>query len=120
MYIETSSGNRGNNVFCSFERTDIIQITNITLYYNRISILTNNNLKAMGRSRIQLLLEDNTWSTQYTIAKNTQYTDTSTDWTLLNLDFTIENYGIKLVYGQIDKPHADMCFSNITITHSVY
>ena len=74
----------------------------------------------MGRFRIQLLLEDNTWSTISTIEKNTNYNDTSTDWTLLNLDFTVENYGIKLVYDQIDKPHADMCFSNITITHSVY
>ena len=45
----------------------------------------------MGRFRIQLLLEDNIWSTQNTIANNTQYSDTSTDWTLLNLDFTIEN-----------------------------
>ena len=26
-YIEKSSGNHGNNVFCSFERIDIIQIT---------------------------------------------------------------------------------------------
>ena len=74
----------------------------------------------MGRFRIQILLEDNTWSTQYTIAKNTQYSDTSTDWTLLSLDFTIENYGFKLVYDQIDKLHANICFSNITITHSVY
>ena len=120
MYIETSSNNNGNNVFVSFQRTDIILNTNITFYYNGFSILTNKNLKAMGRFRIQLLLEDNTWSTQYTIAKNTQYSDTSTDWTLLNLDFTIENCSIKLVYDQIDKPHADMCFSNITITHSVY
>ena len=32
MYIETSSGNNGENVFVSFERTDIIQITNITFY----------------------------------------------------------------------------------------
>ena len=32
MYIETSSGNQGDNVFCSIERTDIIQITNITFY----------------------------------------------------------------------------------------
>ena len=121
MYIETSFSNHGRTrVFVSWERTDIIQITNVTFYYNRFSILTNNTLKAMGRFRIQLLLEDNTWSTQYTIAKKTQYIDTSTDWTLLNLDFTIENYGIKLVYDQIDKPHADMCVSNITITHSVY
>ena len=121
MYIETSSSNHGHNrVSVSWERTDIIQITNITSYYNRFSILTNNNLKAMGRFRIQLLLEDNTWSTQYTVAKKTQYSDTSTDWTLLNLRFTIENYGIKLVYDQIDEPHADMCFSNITIPHSVF
>ena len=74
----------------------------------------------MGKFRIHLSLEDNTWSTQYTIAKNTQNSDNSTDWTLLNLDFTEENCGIKLIYDQIDKPHTDMSFSNITITHSVY
>ena len=119
MYIKTSSGNNGNNVFVSFERTDIIHITNITFYYNRFSS-SDNNLRGMGRFRIQLLLEDDTWSTQYTIAKNTQYSNTSTDWTLLNLDFTVENYGIKLIYDQIGTPHADMCFSNITITNSVY
>ena len=118
MYIETSSNNNGNNVFASFERTDIFQITNITFYYNRYSS-SDSNLRGMGRLRIQLL-EDNAWSTQYTIAKNTQYSNTSTEWMLLNLDFTQENYGIKLIYHQIDTPHADMCFSNITITHSVY
>ena len=73
----------------------------------------------MGRFRIQLLLDDNAWSTQYTIARNTQYSDTSTDWILLSLDFTVENYGIKLTYDQIDIAHAEMCFSIITITHSV-
>ena len=81
MYSETSGGNHGNNIFVSFERTDIIQITNITFYYIRFSILTNDSLTSMGRFRIQLLLEDNTWSTQYTVAKNTQYSDNSTDWT---------------------------------------
>ena len=120
MYVETSSNNHGSNVFVSWERTDIIQISNITFYYNRFSILTNDNLKNMGRFRIQLLLDDNTWSTQYTIAKNTQYSDSESDWTLLNLDFTVENYGIKLILDQIDTAHSDMCFSNITITHSVY
>ena len=74
----------------------------------------------MGRFRIQLLLEENTWSTQYTIDKNTQFSANSTEWTLLNLDFTVQTYGIKLIYDQIDTPHADMCFSNITITPSVY
>ena len=119
MYIETSSNKYGNNVFVSFERTDIIQITNISFYYNRYSS-SNQNLRAMGRFRIQLLLSDNTWSTLYTIAKNDRYSDSSTDWTLVNLNFTIESYGIKLIYDQIDTPHADMCFSNIAITHSVY
>ena len=70
--------------------------------------------------RFQLLLEDNSWSTQYTIHKNEQYSNSSTDWTLLNLNFTVENYGIKLIYDQTDTPHADMCFSNFNITHSVY
>ena len=74
----------------------------------------------MGRFRIQLLLEDNTWSTIYTIEKNTNYSANSTDWNLLNLDITQSNYGVKFIYDQIDKPHADMCFSNISITHSVY
>ena len=120
MYIETSSNNHGPNVFVSWEKTDIIQISNITFYFNRFSILTNNNLKNMGRFRIQLLLDDNKWSTRYTIAKNTQYNDSESEWKILNLDFTVENYGIKLILDQIDTAHSDMCFSNITITHSVY
>ena len=121
MYIETSLNNHAHErVFVSWERTDIIQTSNITFYYNRFSILTNNSKKSMGRFRIQLLLEDNTWSTRYNISKNDRYSDSSTQWTLVNLSFTIENYGIKLIYDQIDTSHADMCFSNITITHSVY
>ena len=119
MYIETSSNNHANIVFVSFERTDIIQISNITFYYNRFSISTNDSLKAMGRFRIQLLLEDNTLSTRYIIPKNDRYSDSSTDWTKLSLIFTVENYGVNLVYDEIDTAHADMCFSNITITHSV-
>ena len=73
----------------------------------------------MGRFRFQLLLEDNTWSTQYTIAKNDRYSDTSTEWSLVSLNFNVETYGIKLIYDEIYRAHADMCFSNITITHSV-
>ena len=74
----------------------------------------------MGRFRFLFLLDDNTWSTQYTIPKIIQYSDTSTDWSFLSLDFTVENYGIKLICDQIESAHADLCFSNITITHSVY
>ena len=120
MYIETSSNNHGNNVFISWERTDIIKITNITFYYNRYSILTNNSLKNMGRFRILLLSQDNIWDTQYTVAKNTQYSDSPTEWKILNLNFTKENYGNKLIFDQIDTAHSDMGFSNIMITHSVY
>ena len=121
MYIETSSNNHGHErVFVSWERTDIIQISNITFYYNRFSFLTNDSKKSMGRFRKELLLEDNTWSTRYNIPKNDRYNNLSTQWTSVNLNFTIENYGIRLIYDQIDTPHADMCFSNITITHSVY
>ena len=119
MYIETSSNNHGDDVFVSWERTDIIQINNITFYYNRFSILTNDPKKSMGRFRIHLLLENNTWSTRYNIPKKDRYSDSSTQWTKLSLNFTVENYGIRLVYDQIDTPHADMCFSNISITHSV-
>ena len=69
IYIETSSNNHSNNVFLSSERTDIIQISDITFYYNRFSIITNDSFKSMGRFRIQLILKDNTWSTRYGIAK---------------------------------------------------
>ena len=74
----------------------------------------------MGRFRVQLFLNDNTWSIRYTLLKNDRYSDTSTDWTLLILDFTVENYGIKLIYDERDTTHSDMCFSNITITHFVF
>ena len=72
MYIETSGNNNnqidnGSNVFVTFQRTDIIQITNISFYYNRFST-SDDSLRAMGRFRIQLLL-DNIWTTQYTIEK---------------------------------------------------
>ena len=73
----------------------------------------------MGRFIIQLLLEDKTWSIQYTIAKNTQYSDSPTDCTLLNLDFTIQSCGMKYLFYQIDTPHSDICLSNITTTHFV-
>ena len=119
MHIESSGNNNGNKVFCSFDRTDIINISNIIFYYNRYSS-TDINLRAMARFRIQPLTDDNEWITQYTINKNEGFSDSSTEWSLLNLDFTIRNYGIKLIYDRIDTAHADMCFSNITITHSVY
>ena len=74
MYIETSSNYHGSdNIFVKFERTDIIKISNFTFYYNRYSILTD------SRFQIQLLLEDNTWNTHYTIPKNSQYSNSSTD-----------------------------------------
>ena len=98
-YIETSSKNHDDEkMIVSWERTDIIQIINITFHYKRYSILTNDSLKLRSRFRIQLLREDKTCSTQYTIPKNEEYSDTSTEWKILNLDFTIENYGITLIY----------------------
>ena len=121
MYKETSGNNSGNdNTFVSWERTDIIQITNISFYYNRYSILTYDHLNRMGRFRIQLLLIDDTWSTVYTRAENTQFNDTSTEWTLINLNFTQKKIGNKLIPDRIESAHADMGFSNITKTLSVY
>ena len=67
IYIETSSNNNGKIDYVTLVRINIIQNTNITFYYNRFST-SDKNLRGMGRFRIQFLLEDNTWSTQYTIA----------------------------------------------------
>ena len=119
MYFETSGNNSGSNTYIKLIRTDIIQISNISFYYNRYSA-TDPDLRAMGRVSIDILLDDNTWVNKYLIQENTQYSDSSTAWTLLSLDFTEENYGIRLVYDRISTAHCDMCFSDITITHSVY
>ena len=74
----------------------------------------------MGRFRIDLLLDNDTWENKYTIEQNSQFSDSSTEWSLLNLDFSEENYGIRLIYDRIDTAHADMSFSDITITYSVF
>ena len=118
MYIETSGNNNGDYTYVGLIRTDIIQISNISFYYNRFSS-SDESLRAMGRFRIDLLLDNNTWTNKYTIEKNTQYSDTSTEWKLLSLDFTEENYGIRLIYDRISTAHADMSFSDIIIIHSV-
>ena len=119
MYIESNRNNHGaNHVMVSWERTDIIHISNIKFYYNRFST-SDQKLRGMGRFRIQLLLEDNTWSTIYIINKNSQYSSGSTEWDLLDLDITQENYGVIFIYDQIPRAHADMSFSKIIITHSV-
>ena len=46
----------------------------------------------MGWFRIQLLLEDDTWSTRYVLHKNDQQSDNSTDWILVNLNFTVKKF----------------------------
>ena len=118
MYIETCGNNFESNVHCSWERIDIIQISNITFYYNRFSI--QGDFRAMGCFRIRILTKDNIWLTKFNIPKNDQYSNAGTDWTILSLNITEENYGVKFIYDQIDSAHADMCFSIITITHSIF
>ena len=118
MYIETSSANQVHErIFVSWERTNILKITNIKFY--RFSILTDDSLKSMGRFTKQLLLEDNTWSTQYTIAKTDQHSNSDSEWNLPNLKFTVEIYGIKLIFDQTGTPHAHVSFSDVTIILSV-
>ena len=57
MYLESSGNNKGDNTYVKLIRTDIIQITSISIYYNRFSI-SDENLRAMPRFRIQILLEN--------------------------------------------------------------
>ena len=52
MNVETSSGGHGKNVFASFEQTNIIQIFNISFYYNRFSNLNNYSIKSLVKLRI--------------------------------------------------------------------
>ena len=73
----------------------------------------------MGRFKIQLFLHAITWSTRYKKPKSDRYSDSYTQWRKLSFNFTVENYGNILIYAQIYTPHPDMCFINITKTHSV-
>ena len=100
-------------------REPILSIYLTKFYYNRFSTY-GPNWTGMGRFRIQLILEDNSWSTIYNIPKNIQFSNGSTQLHLFDMDITQENYGIKFIYDQIPTAHSVMCFSNITITHSVY
>ena len=61
IYIETRSKNHGPNVFCSFERTDNIQIIKNAFDYK---IFSAGSSKSMGNFRIQPTIGYNTWSTQ--------------------------------------------------------
>ena len=72
----------------------------------------------MGRFRIQLLINI-TWETNYRVERNTNYSSFSTGSSLLNFDFTENNYGNKVIYDRKNSAHADMCFSNLSITRSV-
>ena len=94
-----------------------MQISMMTFHWKRFSAESN---KAMGRFRIQLLLSDNTWSTVYKIPKTDRYSNSSTQCILLGLNFTLENFGTKLIHNKIDSAIADMSFSNILVTQSVY
>ena len=122
MFIETSGNNHNtsnDNEFVSFERTDIIHISNITFYYNRYSTSIADK-KTMGKLEIQLL-RNGVWETEYTMDKDNNFSTLSTDWTLFNMNIISQpNYDIKLIYSVINTAHADMCFSDINITHSIF
>ena len=122
MYIETSANNYNtlnDDVFVSFERTDIIHISNITFYHNRFST-SHPSKRSMGKLDIQLL-RNGSWQSEFIIEKDSNYSTSSSEWTLLNMNIISQpNYGIKLVYSAIRNAHADMCFSDINITHSIF
>ena len=63
MYFETSSNKSdSDSVFCSFERIDKIRLSNFIFYYIRFPS-SDPNLRAMGRFRIQILINGN-WETK--------------------------------------------------------
>ena len=57
---------------------------------------------------------------EQSISKNDRFRNSSIDWSLVSLNFTVKIYGKKLIYDQIDTAHADNCFSRIPVTHSKY
>ena len=107
------------NVFISFEGTDIIQISTKNSYYDRFSS-PSSNLRSMGLFWIILLLPNSQWHSRYIIDENTNYRSISKELSYLYLDFTETNYGKKIVDDHLDTTVAHMCFNNILITQSVY
>ena len=99
MYIKTSANNHKTTndiLFISFERTDIIHISNITFFYNRFSMCMADR-KNMGRFEIQII-GNSVWQTEYTMDKDTNYSTLSSDWILFNMNILSQpKYGIKLV-----------------------
>ena len=78
MYVESSGNNYGaNHILVSWERTDIIHFSKIKFYYIQFST-SDPTLRDLGRFRIQLLLEDISWSTIYNKNKNSHYSNGST------------------------------------------
>ena len=96
MYVETSANNHGpNHVIVSWETTDIIHTSNIKNFYKRFSTF-DPNLRGMGRLRIQLLLEDNSWSTIYNIPKNSHFSNgIYLIWISLNKIMALNSFMIK-------------------------
>ena len=122
MYIETSGINYdsfSHDAFVSFERTDIIHISNITFYHKRFSTSIPEK-RGMDILEIQLF-RNGVWQTEFTIEKDTNFTALSTDCSLLNMNkISQPNYGIKLIYYGINTAHADMCFSDNNKTHKIF
>ena len=116
MYTERNQNKIGKVVVVSFQRTDIISISNISLYYKGFSA---GNSKSMGRFRTEPLLYDNTRNTRFDTPKNDIYSISSTQGTLVSFYFNTEIYGINLIHNGIDTPHPVMCFSKIMMIHSI-
>ena len=73
----------------------------------------------MGRIRIQFLVPDGQWHSEYIFDENINYNATSTEWSLLDLDFAETNYSIELVNDLIDATHVDVRFSDNMTTYSI-
>ena len=73
----------------------------------------------MAGLRTQFIIPIGHWYSKFIVAKTTNYSTISTDWNLVNIDFTEKKYGVKILYDELDSALADMCFSNNLIIPSV-
>ena len=119
MFVDTDTlGKKYSQIFfLSFERTDNIQIRNMTLHYNGLSA---SNRKSMEKFRKQIILLNGQELSNYMNDKNTNYNVISGEWTLKILNFTKTKYGTKVIYDQLDKTLVDPRFSKNMMTHSFW
>ena len=112
MFIESSSPNFSidNSTFCSMERNDLSNVKHIYFRYGRYSDSSDSHPKVMLRMDIDIINNDQTYTTITSIEENTTYSQTwhNQGWLTMNLPISDDNKGVRFNFTQISQANCDM------------